>query len=403
VSSADAATGPDAPPRRDGLRSATVGLLLADAAVLPWMYITGAPHAIPGTMYGLVATAYLVVGLLIVERRPANRVGPLAFAVGAVSALSVPLDAYVTLEPPLPARELVAWAFALGDGPLFAVVAMLVLLFPTGRLPSPRWRPVAWLAIILGLATALITGVRPGPLPYHASIDNPFGIVASPTDALFGPLQLLFAAPVLLAMISPAVRWGGAGPVERAQLKWIGVSGVAILASVAFYAVAFGPTSYSPIGDTAVGLALSTFPVAIGAAILRYRLFDIDRLISRTLAWAIVSACVVALYLATILLLQGLLGRITQGDTLSVAGSTLLAAAAFQPIRRRVQVLVDRRFDRSRLDAERAAAGFAARLRDEVDLDHVVSDVRGTTTDALLPRSLGVWLRPRNDLRTSGR
>jgi len=369
--------------------------------LVPATLASGRATAWPASLWGLVGAAYLVVGLLIVERRAGNRVGPLAFALGTFTTLSVGLDAYINVTPGLPARELVAWIFSVADGPLFAGLAILVMIFPTGRLPSAPWRLVAWATALLGTMSAIAIGLRPGSMLYHETIDNPFGVITFPSFDLVGPIQLLFAAPVLIAMLSPLVRWRGAGQVERAQLKWIGVSGLTILGSIAFYAAFFGPTGYNPVGDLTVGLALATFPVAVGFAILRYRLFDIDRIISRTLAWSIVTVTIAALYLAGVLVLQTVLGQVTQGDTVAVAGSTLLAAAAFQPLLRRIQVAVDRRFDRSRIDAERAAIAFAGRLRDVVDLDIVIREVDETTRRALLPESMGVWLRDRNDLRTT--
>jgi len=260
---------------------------------------------------------------------------------------------------------------------------------------------VEWSVVVLAGATAATTAVRPGPLPYHEFIDNPFGLVASSTSDLVGPVQLLFAGPIFVALTAPFARWRHAGPIERAQLKWIGASGAAIIASIGFYAIAFGPTSYEEIGDLSTGVALAMFPIAIGIAILRYRLFDIDRLISRTLGWAIVSGSVAAIYVAAVLVLQTILGGFTQGGTLAVAASTLLAAATFQPLRRRVQSAVDRRFNRARVDAERAAAAFADRVRDEVELEALARDLDAAARDAIAPRSIGLWLHARNDSRTT--
>jgi hypothetical protein len=146
---------------------------------------------------------------------------------------------------------------------------------------------------------------------------------------------------------------------------------------------------------------VATFPVAVAIAVTRYRLFDIDRIISRTVGWAIVSGAVIAIYLVAVLVLQAALAGIIQGDTLAVAVSTLLAAATFQPLRRRVQGAVDLRFNRARVDAERAAAAFADRLRDEVEVETLARDLDSAARDAVAPRSIGLWLHARNDSRTT--
>jgi hypothetical protein len=147
-------------------------------------------------------------------------------------------------------------------------------------------------------------------------------------------------------------------------------------------------------------VAFPSVPISIAIAVLRYRLYEIDRIISRTIGWAIVTACIVAIYLAGVLVLQGALEGATQGDTLAVAASTLLAAASFQPLRRRIQDLVDRRFHRTRYDAERMAAAFTERLRDQVDLEAVTGHLGATTREAVAPRTMTLWLRSRNDFRT---
>ena len=165
---------------------------------------------------------------------------------------------------------------------------------------------------------------------------------------------------------------------------------------MASYGVVIGPGTFNQVFDFLVGLALGFFPIAIGIAILRYRLFEIDRLVSRTIAYLVITGVLVAAYAGVILLLQGPLGVITGGETVSVALSTLVVAALFQPLRRRVQRVVDHRFDRARFDAERTTAAFSERLRDEVDIATVTADVDGTVRSALKPTLLGLWLRDQN-------
>jgi hypothetical protein len=159
------------------------------------------------------------------------------------------------------------------------------------------------------------------------------------------------------------------------------------------YATVFGPGTFNDIADLAIGFAFAFFPIAIGIAILRYRLFEIDRLVSRTIAYVVITAVLVAAYASVILLLQGPLGTVTGGDTIPVAISTLVVAALFQPLRRRVQSIVDRRFDRARFDAERTSSAFSERLRKDVDIESVTSDLRATVRSAIAPSTVGLWLR----------
>ncbi len=162
---------------------------------------------------------------------------------------------------------------------------------------------------------------------------------------------------------------------------------------MAGYAFVFGPGTFNEVADLAVGFAFAFFPIAIGIAILRYRLFEIDRLVSRTIAYGVISAILVSVYGSVILLLQGPLGSVTGGDTIPVAISTLVAAALFQPLRRRVQSVVDRRFDRARFDSEQTSAAFAERLRGDVDIESVTRDLGATVQGALRPTRQGLWIR----------
>ena len=208
--------------------------------------------------------------------------------------------------------------------------------------------------------------------------------------------QTLTAAAVpfalLLALAAVTVRVRRAGGVERAQLKWFVAANVAVGAFLTLSLA--GVARPNPtIFDVLASCSLSLPPIAVGVAILRYRLYDIDRLISRGVSWAILSGLLLAIYAGAVLLLQGVLGGATQGETVAVAGSTLLAAALFQPLRRSVQSVVDRRFNRARYDAERTAAAFAERLRDQVDLSSLSGDIAGVVDVALRPSRIDIWLR----------
>jgi hypothetical protein len=209
-----------------------------------------------------------------------------------------------------------------------------------------------------------------------------------------GPIALLVA---LLAVASLVIRYRRAAGVERAQLKWFAfvtaISVPAFLVTVVLY----GNTGVAPIASLVAGLVafggLALLPIAIGIAVLRYRLYEIDRLVSRTISYGVLTAIVGGLFVGFILVFQAVLAPVTGSNELAVAGSTLLAAALFQPIRRRVQRIVDRRFNRSRYDAERTVAAFAERLRDEVDLEQLRAEILATVTATVEPSSVSLWLR----------
>ena len=343
--------------------------------------------------FGFVAViaAYLLVGLVLIERRRGNPVGPIVFAIGGLSWVYVLADAYILRPEGLPDAAVAAWAIGLLDAPLFVMISLVFLLFPEGRLPSSRWR---WLVgTDLVLLPIVITGsaLAPGRLVFYPQFENPFAAPGFP--GLGPPAYLALLVSVGLSALSLAGRWRGAGRVERAQLKWVASSAVVIATAMGSYGLVIGPGAYNPLFDAAVSFGLGFFPVAVGVAILRYRLFEIDRLVSRTITYLVISATLAASFASVVLLLQGPLGAITGGETIPVAASTLVVAALFQPLRRSVQLLVDRRFDRARFDAERTSVAFAARLHRDLDIDSVTADLRGTVAGALRPSGQWLWIR----------
>ncbi|HEY8847409.1 MAG TPA: hypothetical protein VIM24_12155, partial [Candidatus Limnocylindrales bacterium] len=261
-------------------------------------------------------------------------------------------------------------------------VIFIPLLFPNGRLPSRRWRPVLWYSIA-AIAAGSLSALRPGPLSNVSDIQNPVGIAAAAPliDALAFPPAPEMLVMVPMAIASLIVRYRHGGATERQQLKWF--ASVAVVT-----AIGFGQPS-----DQLSFASLALLPVGVGIAILRYRLYDIDRVISRTISYGLITALLVIVFLVANLALQSLLSFVTTGNSLAVAGSTLLAAALFTPVRRRVQQIVDRRFDRARYDGERTASAFSIRMRDATDLPKVTDDLDVTVRRAIAPRSLGIWLR----------
>jgi hypothetical protein len=277
--------------------------------------------------------------------------------------------------------------------PIVVVLIGVPLIFPDGHLLSPRWRWVVGLsgAALLALAVAEIFGQA--LIGATEDLPNPFVIPA--LEPLVAALQAFatvgssvgFAAAVLAVII----RFRRGNETERHQLKWL--IAVSAVAAIAFPLANVLPASLFADVFLLIGLlALFALPLAIGVAILRYRLYDIDRIISRTIGWTLVSGLLVAAFAVVVIGLQAALTGVTQGDTLAVAASTLIAFALFQPVRGAVQRAVDRRFDRGRYDAQLTVDAFAERLRDEVDLDTLADELERTVNGAIRPTAASLWL-----------
>ena len=361
---------------------------------------------LPGSVSSSVATVAFVlstatVGTLIALRRPGHRIGWLlriaafAFATGALLVGYVQV-AYVTHPGSLPISPLVVviadWAFGLGFG---ISATFLLLLFPTGHLPSPRWKVVAWMAAI-SMAMLLI-GVTLGPEAFEGlPVENPFVVDRSSALVLVvegGGFYLLVAA-ILASVASLVVRYRRAQGEERQQLKWVAFGVVLLALGIAgstLWELANGAAEISSDTENLIIVAsLTIVPISIGFAILRYRLFDIDRIISRTLSYGVLTVLLAGAYVGLVFLLRELLPF--EGG-LPVAASTLGVAALFNPLRRRVQVFVDKRFNRSRYDVERIIDGFSQRLRIEVDLDRLGRDLQAVATESMQPATISLWLR----------
>lgn len=345
-----------------------------------------------------VTLTYATVGALLVVGRRALGVGSLMLFAGLAFA-AVPFgymvgDALSLLNPGAWWATAVLLSGVALNGPAFvAVLPVLALVFPDGRLPSRRWRPATMVAVLALAAASVISVVRPGPVAGAAHPDNPLGIASMPEwlasagGLIEGLGVLLFAVLGVAAVIT---RYRSGGSLVRRQIRWF-------LAAVMLAAVPFVISIQPVIGGpewflvSLVGVLL--VPVSVWIAVTRHGLYEIDRIISRSLSWALLSGVLVAVYAGGVLVLQSVLAGVTQGETLVVAASTLLAAALFQPLRRRVQSIVDRRFNRSRADAERAVGTFSERARDEVDLARLQGAVLATARSAVHPSLAGLWLR----------
>ena len=343
-----------------------------------------------GVALAVVTDACVGAGLIL--RRPGNVIGLLLLAASMISAVTfVGFFVGATLTEQRGRHDVLAGIASL-IGPLVAII------FPDGRLPGPRWRwPVAAIVGALIVGSAIVV-VSPGSIGASLA-DNPLGLrefTGSEPILSLGVTLATAALPftILLGFAAVIVRFRRADTVERAQLKWFVAANLALgalmLVSFADDALKWPPPT---IFDMLAAGSLSLPPIAIGIAILRYRLFEIDRLIARTLSWGLVTGLLLTVFGVGVVALQAFLSPFTSGQTLAVAASTLVAFALFQPLRRRVQSVVDRRFDRARYDTQRTAADFSDRMRDELDLADVRGDLDATIRDAVAPRSFGIWLR----------
>jgi hypothetical protein len=334
---------------------------------------------------------YATIGLVMALRRPANPIGWLFAASGLAWSVTIPFDPWVTQlildHRPLPLAAQVGalvgefnWAPAIAFG-----ITLPALLVPDGRLRSPRWRPVVAAAVagpVLGmLGSSFLSGKLEETV---VPIDNPFGRtgVVGTVAAVVGFTGLgLWFISMLAALVSLVLRFRASRGTERQQLRWV-VAG------------ATGAVAGLVVGIAGVELtypAVLCLPVGVAVAVLRYRLWDLDRLVSRTVTYALVTALLVVPYLLILPAATRLAGG---SGSLAVAAATLAAAALFQPLRRRVQNLVDRRFNRRRYDAARTVDGFAQRLRDQVDLDALHGELLGAVDQTMQPTQASLWLRP---------
>jgi len=341
------------------------------------------------------ALTYALVGVVVAWRRSANAIGWLFLLIGVMGTtgcLGVTYAAFAA-STGSPGAAIAAWytscEVVFGSG---LIVNVFVLLFPTGRVPSPRWVPVL-AAGLLGMALSTLRfALAPGEL-IAFPLENPFGVAdAAATFWMIGDIGIaLQVVAACAAVASVGVRLMRADHVERQQLKWMGAA-VSILLAGAVLSGIQG-VGRSTFGSTAGSLALNSIPIAAGIAILRYRLYDIDVLVNRALVYGCTTAMVGAAFFGGIVLLQALLRPFTGGNELAVAGSTLVCFALFQPLRSRVQVAVDRRFYHSRYDAARTLDEFSERLRDEVDLDAVRRGLLKAVHDTVQPSQASLWLR----------
>jgi hypothetical protein len=349
----------------------------------------------------LIVMPFAVVGFVVAVRRPGNPIGWLSMAIAACFMLSTDSGFYAVLvyrqghHLPLGPVALVLYEFWF---PAIAALTLVILVFPDGWLPPGFWRAAAWatgtvlVAFMIALTVATVTAIDGHRVHLDAfdglaAIDNPTG--------WFAVAQRIFVLFGLAVLVSSVVRqllnWRRSSGERRQQLKWLAIGLVVGVSGLIVSLFTGGSTAPGVILVSNIAIfGIAALPVSIGLAILKYRLYDIDRLISRTLAYAVVTGLLVGVYAGLVLLATRVLSF---SSPVAVAASTLVAAALFNPVRRRVQRAVDRRFNRARYDADAAVAAFSARLKDAVDLDAVRTDLLDVVRRSLEPAHVSVWVR----------
>jgi hypothetical protein len=393
-------------------RSASVfvwALLIITAALMALMLGLGLSRpGIPGlddfgardVSFVISFVAFVPMGAVIASRRPESPIGWIACCVGLfelVSGTSHEYAARALLVDPgsLPGGALASWLSVWTWAPGLALIAFLMLLFPTGRPPTRRWRWVGWASAATIL---LLTGGAMSLWPERGEALLRDSLPGNPV--IRAVVEIAWTVMVVLVLVSLAsliVRFRRSRGEERQQLRWIAyVAGVvsALLFNELFLIewLGAGESTLGIVGEHLVNLSAAAFPIATAVAILRYRLYDLDLVINRTLVYGSLTAILAAAYFGVVVVLQNAIPGADDSD-LTIAGSTLAVAALFRPLRARVQSFIDRRFYRRKFDAQRTLESFSSRLREDVDLDHLSADLLGVVRDTMQPAHASLWLR----------
>ena len=363
----------------------------------------------------VLLVAYSSTGLVLAARRPRQPIAWLLVLIGVGLALG-----NVIVSGSMPAivagtttsfESFTVWANGTGWGFAFVCLEALAFVFPSGSLPNNRTRPVAiaWLAMsiacVMLIAFAPVVNITPSGSAFGIDVPNPYAIM--PESAAWsvipdpGSLFTFLFVLVATSLLTLFVRFRRSSGLERLQYRWLVWSiGVVTLGTVLWATATVAlRVDEARLFVIPLVIAYPCVPIAVVIAVLRYRLYEIDRLVSRTLGWGLATTTVLALFVVAVLALQAALSGLIQGQAVAVAASTLLAFAVFQPVRARVQAVVDRRFDRPRLEAEQSLEAFGERLQHEVDLRTVTRDVEETAVSALRPSAAGLWIRPLRSAR----
>jgi hypothetical protein len=352
----------------------------------------------------LAFTAFMVVGAVIAGQRPGNAVGWLFSAVGLLSitgvlAMEYAGYAYITRPGSLPGAVVAAWYQQWWTPMLILVFVFILLLFPTGRLLTARWRPVAVAVAAATAGMVVLNALQPTlTLPDTGyTVGNPIGLAAA-QDLQDGAVGAVLAGLLLIctgaAILSVVLRFRRSQGVERQQLKWF--SYAAVLTVLLELALDNIPAlRFLAVLAVLFGLVIALIPTAAGIAILRYRLYDIDRIINRTLVYGLLTALLAGVYAGVVLVLGQVFGGVGRDPpSWVVAGATLAVAALFQPARRRIQAMVDRRFNRRKYNTAQTIQAFSTHLRDQVDLGTLSTELLAVVDQTMEPTRVSLWLRP---------
>ena len=361
----------------------------------------------------LAVVSNALVGAVLASHRPRNPVGWF-FVFGAASyAVSEATFRYavygLVIDPgSLPLARAMAWpATWLWAPGVLLVLVFLPLYFPNGRLLSPRWRPVVWLAIFVSGAAVVIWAFFPGKVGYFAwDITNPLGLAAL-RPAIAGlevVMAVLFLGFLLSSVVSLVVRFRRSQGQERQQMKWLTYAAATVVGMVLLTTLleAANLVFLSEMAGLAADLLIAGIPVGVGIAVLRYRLYDIDVVINRTLVYGSLTALLALVYLGGVTATQTIFRTLTgeqEQPQLAIVVSTLIIAALFNPLRRRIQAFIDRRFYRSKYDARKTLEAFSAKLRSETNLDALSEDLTSVVRETMQPAHVSLWLRPSTDTR----
>jgi MFS family permease len=386
------------------------GLILVTNLAAIVYYLTrpvGQRVGLAQSIFPLVPVLFALVGALITSRQPRNVIGLVMMLPGLSFAFFLEVVAPYTSGNYLPPAAhsiwflIILWFSNWNWLLLVLPIMFIMLLFPTGRLLSPRWKWVVYLGLwIVAVLLLLITfsqelGPNQEPIPW--SVPNPIGFISSDWfDSISGPYLILFPIWILLCAASLFLRFRRSRGVEREQIKWLFYAGVVF---ILFYLPSFmGNTYYQAenLLNLLLPVGMSTLPIAIGIAILRYRLYDIDVIIQKTLQYALLTGLLVLVYFGSVILLQSLTENLFgEQSPLVIVLSTLAIAALFNPLRTRIQDFIDLRFYRKKYDAEQALAQFAATARDEVDMDQLNAALLQVVEQTVQPESVSLWLHQR--------
>jgi hypothetical protein len=370
------------------------------ACVVVFMVLHGVHRQGVAFLAAVVASA--LVGAVVASRRPQNPIGWFLAVSAACFAVGEATFRYalygLIIEPgSLPAARAMAWPQTWLWAPGVAlVVIFLPLYFPNGRLLSARWRPVSWFAVSLSVSFAIFSAFTPGEVSDVPGVTNPLGIEA--LGPVLGTVQpfMLWSLPVVIfsSVASLVVRFRRSRGEERQQMKWLTYSVAALFGMILLTNSLDADSPLYSVVDNLTALVFAGMPVAVGIAVLKYRLYDIDRLVNRTLVYGPLTATLVALYFGGVAAMQAIFVALTgQQSTLAIVASTLVIAALFNPVRRRIQSLIDRRFYRKKYDARKTLEAFSAKLRDETDLEALNNELVGVVRETMQPAHASLWLR----------